>query len=72
MLNQLKNFLEQSQEELYSYLNRSDAFEFDNFIFEYKYKVLRDIILAFHIYEMHVSKSYETSKKIDYFIHWKN
>ena len=68
LLNQLKDFLEQSQEELYSYLNRSDAFEFDNFIFEYKYKVLRDIILAFHIYEMYVSKSYETSKKIDYFI----
>lgn len=68
LLNQVKNFLMELQDELYSYLSRGEEHCFDNWIFEYKYKILRDIILGFYLYEMYLSNSQETSIKIDYFI----
>ena len=69
MLNKVKKILDELNDEIYEYVYRDpDNNKVDDYIFEYKYNITKDTIVAFELYEMYLSNPKEVLDKLDLFI----
>lgn len=69
MLNKTKKFLDEINKEIFDYVYRdSSKNKIDDYIFEYKYEVVKDMILAFKLYDMYLTDPNEILEKFDLFI----
>ena len=65
---QIRSFSRELNEEYYDYLEYNDKQNFSRFIFEFKYKYFKNMLLALQFYYMYKSNPSIAMQKIEYFI----
>lgn len=68
IFSQIKIFLNELSEEYFEYICYDDNDLFNKFIFDFKYRYLKSILLALQFYYMYKENAIETTQKINYFI----
>lgn len=68
LLNEIKDYYAQLNKDLLVYQDDDVENYMDKVVFEYKYHLLKDIVLAFYLYDMYLMNPEETLIKMDFFI----